>query len=139
LNGFAVINSVIHHLGIGLRDPESAESFLDRLFIEFLGLEKEKTTEALAGWKGRGTRFYIYPLSGGESPGALQHLAFCARSRAEVDQFSQWARGHNIRITSGPKFYAEYERDYYAVFFQGPENLRFELVHLTETDSAPSL
>ncbi len=27
-----MINSVIHHLGIGLRDPKSAESFLDRLF-----------------------------------------------------------------------------------------------------------
>ena len=27
--------SVIHHLGIGLRDPKSAELFFDGLFVEF--------------------------------------------------------------------------------------------------------
>jgi len=82
-----VINSVIHHLGIGLRDPKSAEPFFDRLFVEFLGLQKEVTQEAVAGWKGRGTRFYVYPIVSGDRPGTLQHLAFAARSRAEVDQF----------------------------------------------------
>ena len=134
-----MINSVIHHIGIGLRDPGSAESFFDRLFTQFLGLEKETTTEAVAGWKGRGTRFYIYPLSAGEAPGSLQHLAFTARSRAEVDRFCEWAAQHRVRITSGPKSYPEYDRDYYAVFFAGPENLRLEFVHLPEPDGKPTL
>ena len=82
-----MINSVIHHLGIGLRDRKSAEPFFDRLFVEFLGLQKVATQEAIAGWKGRGTRFYVYPIASGERPGTLQHLVFTARSRAEVDQF----------------------------------------------------
>jgi len=129
-----VINSIIHHLGIGLRDPKSAEAFFDQLFVEFLGLQKEVTQEAVAGWKGRGTRFYIYPIVPGERPGTLQHLAFAARSRAEVDQFVSWARARDVPITVGPKAYPEYGGDYYAVFFVGPESLRLELVHLTDED-----
>ncbi|HEX2879120.1 MAG TPA: hypothetical protein VHO25_06250 [Polyangiaceae bacterium] len=42
-------------------------------------------------------------------------------------------------VTSGPKAFPEYERDYYAVFFQGPEGLRLELVHLSELDGAAPL
>jgi hypothetical protein len=44
-----------------------------------------------------------------------------------------------VRIVSGARAYAEYGGDYYAVFFEGPERLRFELVHLTETDGAAAL
>jgi len=98
-----MINFVIHHLGIGLRDPRSAETFFDQLFLEFLGLQKEVTQEAVAGWKGRGTRFYLYPIASGERPGTLQHLAFAARSRAEVDQFAGWARARDIAISAGPQ------------------------------------
>jgi hypothetical protein len=129
-----LINSVIHHLGIGLCDPKSAEPFFDRLFVEFLGLHKEVTQEAVAGWKGRGTRFYVYPIVSAERPGTLQHLAFAASSRAEVDQFVGWARARDIPIITGPKAYPEYGGDYYAVFFAGPESLRLELVHLTDED-----
>lgn len=126
-------NSVIHHIGIGLTDPRAAEPYFDQLF-GFLGLEKEQTQEAVAGWKGRGTRFYLYPFKGGEPPGALQHLAFAARSRSEVDEFSRWAIAKVIRITSGPKPYPEYGADYYALFFEGPEGLRLEMVWLDEMD-----
>ncbi len=124
-------NSVIHHLGIGLADPQAAERFFDQLFA-YLGLEKEKTQEAVAGWKGRGTRFYLYPVKAGQPPGALQHLAFAARSRSEVEEFAMWAEEKGIRITSGPKPYPEYGGDYYALFFEGPEGLRMEIVWLKE-------
>ena len=129
-----MINSIIHHLGIGLCDPKSAVPFFDQLFVEFLGLQKEVTQEAVAGWKGRGTRFYVYPIVSGERPGTLQHLAFAARSCAEVDQFVGWARARDVAITAGPRAYPEYGGDYYAVFFAGPESLRLELVHLTDGD-----
>jgi catechol 2,3-dioxygenase-like lactoylglutathione lyase family enzyme len=134
-----MINSIIHHLGIGLRDPNAGEPFFDRLFVDFFGLQKEVTQEAVAGWKGRGARFYIYPIASDESRGTLQHLAFAARSRAEVDQFVRWARTQDVPITAGPKAYPEYGGDYYAVFFSGPERLRLELVHLTEQDGADPL
>jgi catechol 2,3-dioxygenase-like lactoylglutathione lyase family enzyme len=134
-----VINAVLHHLGIGLIEPREAESFFDSLLGGFLNLQKEITQEAVAGWKGRGTRFYLYPVSAGSVPGSLQHIAFAARSRVEVDSFLPWASARGVRILSGPRAYPEYGGDYYAVFFEGPEGLRLELVHLTEADGAASL
>lgn len=124
-------NAVIHHLGIGLADPRGAEEYFDRLLVGFLGLDKERTTEAVAGWKGRGTRIYLYPLRGGAVPGALQHLAFTARTRGEVDAFPAWAVRNGVVITTAPRVFPEYG-DYYATFFAGPEGLRLELVHFAE-------
>jgi hypothetical protein len=100
---------------------------------------KEETTEAVAGWKGRGSRIYLYPVKHGIVAGALQHLAFTARTRIEVDRFAEWAIAHNIKIINKPRFYPEYGGDYYAVFFQGPEELHLELVHLSEGDEAEPL
>lgn len=57
-------DSVIHHLGIGLVEPRIAAEYFDRLFIGYLGLEREETSEAVTGWKGRGTRIYLYALRG---------------------------------------------------------------------------
>ncbi|TFG95449.1 MAG: hypothetical protein E4H11_05030, partial [Myxococcales bacterium] len=119
-----LINSIVHHLGIGLGNPAAAEAFFDSLFVEFLRLEKLLTGEAVAGWKGRGARFFLYPMASGAAPGSLHHLAFAASSRAEVDAFPAWAASHGVRITAGPRPYPQYERDYYAVFFDGPEGLR---------------
>jgi hypothetical protein len=134
-----MINSIIHHLGIGFVSPESAESFFDRLLVDYLGMNKEVTTEAVAGWKGRGSRIYLYPVKGSAAMGTLQHLAFTARTQAEVDYFVEWAALHNIPVVHPPRFYPEYGGDYYAVFFQGPENLKLELVYLSEQDCAKPL
>lgn len=58
-----MINSLIHHLGIGLQSPENAEKFFDTLLVNYLGMIKEETTEAVAGWKGRGLRIYLYSIN----------------------------------------------------------------------------
>jgi catechol 2,3-dioxygenase-like lactoylglutathione lyase family enzyme len=129
-----MMNSVLHHLGIALRDPKAAEPFFDRLFTGFLGLEKEPTTEAVAGWRGRGTRFYLYPLGTGDVPGSLQHVAFSARSTAEVDKFARWAKDNGLSLISGPKSFPEYAAGYYATYFEGPEGLRLELVYFVDSE-----
>ncbi len=134
-----MINSVIHHIGLGLQEPEKAEQFFDDLLVEFLCMTKERTHEAIAGWKGRGSRIYLRKAESGSPPGALQHIAFTARSRDEVERFAVWARDRNIEITDGPEECPEYSGDYYAVFFRGPENTRFEIVSLTEADNATPL
>ena len=134
-----MINSVIHHIGIGMASPATAEPFFDALLIDFPGMAKEVCFEAAAGWKGRGSRLYFYPIEAGSGPGALQHLAFAARTRAEVDRFATWARERSIEIIDGPLTCPEYGGDYYAVFFRGPEGIKLELVHLTEADQAQPL
>ena len=134
-----MINSLIHHLGIGLYDPQAAEPFFDALLVEYLGMVKEEVWESVAGYKGRGTRIYLYPVKEGTPPGALQHLAFTARSKQEVDRFVIWAKEKAIEIIDPPHAYIKYGGDYYAVFFRAPEGLKLELVYLTEADGAKPL
>ena len=134
-----MINSLIHHLGIGLQNPQAAEPFYDALLVEYLGMVKEDVWESVAGYKGRGTRIYLYPVKNGTPPGALQHLAFTARSKQEVARFAIWAKEKEIEIVDAPCTYAKYGGDYYAVFFKAPENLKLELVYLTEADLAKPL
>ena len=131
-----MINSVIHHLGIGLHNPKAAEPLFDAVLVDYLGMAKEEVQEAVAGWKGRGTRIYLYPVKQGTPPGGLQHLAFTARNRREVEGFPAWARAHNMEILGPPRDYPEYGWDYFAVFFRGPEDMRLELVYLSEEDRA---
>ena len=134
-----MINSVIHHLGIGLQHPKAAEPLFDAVLVDYLGMEKEEVQEAVAGWKGRGTRIYLYPVKQGTPPGGLQHLAFTARNRREVEDFPSWARARTLEILSPPRDYPEYGGDYFAVFFRGPEDMRLELVYLSEADHATPL
>ena len=134
-----MINSLIHHLGIGFKDPQAAEPFFDILLVEYLGMIKEEVWESVAGYKGRGTRIYLYLVKEGIPPGALQHLAFTARSKQEVDRFVIWATKQKIEIIDLPRAYPKYGGDYYAVFFRAPEGLKLELVYLTETDRAKCL
>ena len=134
-----MINSVIHHLGIGLRHPKAAEPFFDNLLVDFLSMTKEEVWESIAGWKGRGTRIYLYPVKNGSPPGAIQHLAFTARNRREVEDFPGWSLSRGFEIIDSPCEYPKYGRDYFAVFFRGPENLKLELVYLPESDHAEPL
>ncbi|MFZ1626055.1 MAG: VOC family protein [Gammaproteobacteria bacterium] len=135
----ALINSVIHHIGIGVQNSQDAEQFYDSLLVDYLGMEKEIVQEASAGWKGRGTRVYLYRSNVDANAQNLQHLAFTARNRQEVETFPGWAKLKGIEVLSEPKEYPEYGGDYFAVFFQGPDKLKLELVHLSEVDGAIAL
>lgn len=125
-------DSVIHHLGIGLARPQEAVEYFERLLAGYLGMEREPTQEAIAGWRGRNARIYLYPTQRGTVPGALQHLAFRARSRGEVDAFPAWAVRAGLVITMAPRNFPTYGPGYYATFFAGPEDLRFELVYFPD-------
>lgn len=134
-----MINSIVHHIGIGVTDVAKAERYYDSLLVDYLGMDKEKVWEANAGWKGRGTRIYIYHSEAVGEARNLQHLAFSARSREEVDSFFGWADARGIKILREPREYPEYGGDYFAVFFEGPDHLKLELVHLSEADGEEAL
>ena len=134
-----MINSILHHLGIGITDPNNFIKFFDELFVDLLKMEKEDTWESVAGYKGRGTRFYIYKVQKGTPPGSLQHIALTAKNKGEVDKIYKWALRNNINIVDEPKRHPEYGGDYYAFFFEGPDKIKFEIVYLTESDKAQPL
>ena len=59
----------------------------------------------------------------------LHHLAFEARSRADVDERAEWLLAQGAELESEPQEYA-YTPGYYAVFFYDPDGLKLEIVHV---------
>ena len=59
---------------------------------------------------------------------AFYHVAFEARSRAEVDERFQWLRSEGAEVESEPREH-DYTEGYYAVFFYDPDGIKLELVH----------
>jgi len=59
----------------------------------------------------------------------LHHLAFRARTRAEVDAFHDFLVREKITVLDAPAVYPQYGENYYAVFFADPEGMKLELVH----------
>ena len=69
-------------------------------------------------------------------PGALNHLAFRAESRAEVDRLAVELAAIGATIVEGPREFPEYvPAGYCAVFFKDLEGIKYELVHAPEAGS----
>ena len=66
-----------------------------------------------------------------KNPG-LNHVAFRVASRADVDRFhDELLKPAGTRVLyGGPKDYPEYRPGYYAVFFEDPDRLKLEVVHI---------
>ncbi len=62
------------------------------------------------------------------APG-FHHFAFNADSRETVDRCYHFLREAGIEILDPPADY-DYEPGYYALFFEDPDGMKFELVHL---------
>ena len=60
----------------------------------------------------------------------IDHLAFAASSREQVDERAEWLRSHphGAEIESGPEEY-DYTPGYYALFLHDPDGIKLEIVH----------
>ncbi len=65
------------------------------------------------------------------NPG-LNHVAFRVGQRGDVDRFhDEFLRARGIAaLYGGPQDYPEYRPGYYAVFFEDPDRLKLEIVHV---------
>lgn len=129
------------HIGLNVKDYEKSVNFYKDLF-EYLGLE-----HLLAGKKnnGFGTKdhsfsIWIKPLSkksqsktyDNEAPG-LQHLAFRATSKAEVDNlYKEYLKPNKIKVLYGGPSEMPYAKGYYAVYFEDPDGIKLELVWIPD-------
>ncbi len=62
------------------------------------------------------------------SRSGVNHLAFHADDRADVDEFYRFLLSLGVKILDEPAEY-DYSLDYYAVFFEDPDGLKLEVVH----------
>ena len=134
----------IDHIEITVRDMRTAVPFYDRL-LPLLGFDLKKRSSALIEQHEKHVVSYEHPRLGfaitsprrtfaGETinrrkPGALHHLAFRAKSRAEVDWLHLELKAIGATIVSPPREYLEYApAGYYALYFKDPDGIKYEIV-----------
>jgi predicted enzyme related to lactoylglutathione lyase len=128
-----------HYDHVDLRVPQLARvtSFYERL-LPALGFTREVRVEGWLQFEAAGadiSEFFGVTESRGhvanENP-----IAFWAESASEVDRLAEVARHAGAHNIEGPM---QYERGYYAVFFEDPCGNRLEVCYRTGHESTPPL
>ncbi|MDQ0362136.1 VOC family protein [Breznakia pachnodae] len=136
----------IDHIQITVTDLNEAEFFYDKMF-EYLGYDISKKYK---GYLEHANMEVIEYLSDGfdfgicsprsefkdeavnsRKPGNVQHIAFFAESRGKVDEFYHKIKELDVKILHDkPMEYKErIAPNYYALFFESPDGIRFEVFH----------
>lgn len=125
---------LLHHVELYASDFEAAVEFWE-WFLAGLGYERYQTWDEGRSWK-RGPTYLVVvdaPDSHRDesfhraAPG-LNHLAFHARNRAHVDELTDALRERGRTILYEERHPFAGGDDYYAVYFEGPERLKLEVV-----------
>lgn len=119
----------IDHLVIRVSDYQKSKDFYGKLFT-FLGFEISDEYQDAIGWTNGKTRYWISPA---DEQGrkrkyrigdvGFHHYAFQLRSRKDVDALQAFLTELGATIVDPA---AEYDDDYYAVFFLDPDGLKLE-------------
>lgn len=126
---------MLDHLGINVPDLDEAKSYYDVMmpllgFEPFFITEKEFSYQPIGGKPGTRIFFYRPPDEGSYSRRrvGLQHLAFRARTRAEVDAAYAKAVELGNDIIFEPQLFPQYHEHYYAAFWHDPHGFMLEIV-----------
>ncbi len=120
---------MVDHLSLGTGDLARAIAFYDAALAP-LGAARVWTCVDAAGWGAPGgdDRLAVKRRDGARAPGAGFHLAFAARSRAEVDAFYKAAIAAGARDNGKPGLRKEYHPGYYGAFVIDPDGHNIEAV-----------
>ena len=123
---------LLHHVEMYVRDLERSVRFWAWLLVRF-GYEAYQEWDEGISWR-RGATYLVFVQA---PPGAreldrravgLNHLAFHATSRSEVDELTTTLRERGVRILYEDRHPYAGGPDHYAVFFEDPDGLKVEVV-----------
>ncbi len=133
------IRGPLSHLDLNVSDPGASIRFYG-VVLEALDYRREDVSPTCVRWHldlGGGAMWAIEIRAPREpaprdhherySPG-IDHLAFHAASRADVDAIADEVRAGGYAIADPPSEY-DYAPGYYAVAFDDPDGIRIEIVH----------
>lgn len=138
------LHGTINHIALTVSDLDDALKFFEP-FLEALGYTVSKPSSynetrlcvnvninngiAINIWEAKQQHpFHVY------EPG-LHHLALNAGSKQQVDEIYELVKGLGAEILDGPEEFPFAHGGYYAVYFLGPDGLKFEVVYMPELDS----
>jgi catechol 2,3-dioxygenase-like lactoylglutathione lyase family enzyme len=123
---------MIDHIGVAVSNMERAKAFyLNALRPLGIGVimevsAEETGDEAHAGFGADGKAFF-WMGTGGKPKGGT-HVAFLARTRAEVDAFHRAAMAAGGRDNGAPGVRPHYHANYYGAFVFDPDGNNIEAV-----------
>jgi len=127
----------IAHIMLNVSDFLRSEAFYDRLLFP-LGFSENyrEETDDVALKSYILNEHNIWIKSDRASPhlpfvrdSGLDHLAFAARYKSEVDEMYEVLRDAKVHITRPPAAYPEYSANYYAFYFRDPDGIPLEIAH----------
>lgn len=131
----------VYHLQINVRDPAVSLPFYQDL-LGYLEYRTVYRTDTVAGFSaGTGADIWIIATAAAHvghgfhrKRTGLNHLALRVERRADVDRFRDefmTPRGVGALYRT-PREFPEYRPGYYAVFFEDPDRLKLEVVHIPD-------
>jgi catechol 2,3-dioxygenase-like lactoylglutathione lyase family enzyme len=142
--GEVLVKAQLYHLQINVGDASRSLPFYKALFGH-LEYRTVYATDAMVGFSGRGTDIWVGAAAPAHTgPGfhrkraGLNHLAFRVDRREDVDRFqAEFMAPRKLAALYGtPREFPEYRPGYYAVFFEDPDRLKLEIVHVPTTPPA---
>ena len=136
----------INHVSITVSDLIEAMKFF-KPFLEFLGYEigeviqdgpkgQRLTVNVLPGHRGVAVNIWEAKPEFAKHPFevyevGLHHVAFHVEKREQIDQVHQLVKSLGAEILDGPREFPYGGPDgWYAVYFLGPDRMKFEVVHM---------
>lgn len=139
-----MLHGSINHVSITVSELRSAMAFFGPM-LRFLGYEVGEIEHdprsdhdlVVSLNATNGTAFNIWQAEPGlgdhpfeiYEPG-LHHVAFNVQRHHQVDDLHELVRGLGAEILDGPGEFPFGIGGYYAVYFRGPDRLKFEVVHM---------
>ena len=135
----------VYHLQINVRDPLVSLPFY-RDLLGYLEYRSVYQTDTAAGFStGSGADIWVMAADPAHSVqsfhrkrAGLNHLALRVPRRADVDRFRDefMAPRRLPPLYETPREFPEYRPGYYAVFFEDPDRLKLEIVHVPAAPAA---
>jgi catechol 2,3-dioxygenase-like lactoylglutathione lyase family enzyme len=123
---------MIDHIGLPVSNMERAKAFyLNALKSLGIGVIMEVSAEETGGDAhtgfGKDNKAFFW-IGGGAKPKGGTHVAFIARTRAEVDSFYHGALAAGGRDNGAPGLRPYYHANYYGAFVFDPDGNNIEAV-----------
>ena len=126
----------IDHVSLNVSDLSKSRSFYNSLLI-FLEFEPHPAggwvNDRNGIWINQVDQKYVSVPYHRKHIG-MSHLAFRVSSRQDVDDFyTKFLLPKHVPVLyGGPKEYPEYKTGYYAVYFEDPDRIKLEMLHLSQ-------
>lgn len=121
----------LHHVELYVSDLQRSLAFWSWLLAD-LGYERYQQWDSGESWKlGHTYIVFVQAGSGFTDPPydrrrvGLNHLAFYARSREDVDELADELKGRSVRLLYGDRYPSN---EHYAIYFEDPDGIKVEVV-----------